>query len=360
MALKIIGMMLIAFFPVAAFPGPARTGTRKAVKWHPGHYALPFDQAMFAVNKESAAAERFERFVASLPDEITGVQGGAYWRMLEPEKDKYDFSLIEKQLRICARHKKYFFCTVSEKQFSGGLLPVPNYLLNDPEYRGGTAAFKDGRGSQARIWDPAVLARFNKLVAALGGRFDKEPYFEGIEFVETALNIDFSGQKFSPADYLGALKERLTAAKRAFPSSVVLQEVNWLPGAGRREMADFFRFCRETGAGAGGPDLIPDAERVQERPRIPAYEFFPEYAGKMPLASDVQSPQYQGRFGNKLIGALTPEGIYEMGVTTLKLNYIFWGVCDWNNTNFKFSKDVLPLLRRRKGGINTKRPANLN
>lgn len=346
------------FFPII-FLISNSLWAHKSIKWHPGHYALPLDHTFLTMNKNPAVAEKFELFVASLPVEIIGVQGGAYWSMLESEKDLYDFSLIKTQLQICAKYKKYFFCTISEKQFGAIKNPVPDYIVTDLEYHGGLAPFRDGHGSQARIWDPAVLNRFNKLISEIGKRFDQEPYFEGIEFVETSLNIDYNIERFDPADYITALKQRLASAKKAFPTSVVIQETNWLPGASKEQMADFFQFCKEEGVGIGGPDLIPDTERIPERPRIPAYEFFPKYAGEMPLASDVQSPQYQGYVGNKIIGTLTTEGIYDMGVNTLKLNYIFWGVCDWKNTNFTFSRDVIPYIKYMKGKINTKCPVNL-
>jgi endo-1,4-beta-xylanase len=60
--------------------------------------------------------------------------------------------------------------------------------------------------------------------------------------------------------------------------------------------------------------------------------------------------------GNKILGTFTPEGIYEMGVNTLKLNYIFWAVCEGKDKNFTFSHDVLPHLKRARGRTNTQRP----
>lgn len=325
---------------------PYPSGAQEYAKWHPGHYALYVDNSVLTADRVPAAAQAFERLVASLPDEIIGLQGGAYWAQLEPEKDRFDLSLIELQLRICARHHKRFFCTVSEKRWGDWISPAPEYLRTDPAYHGGVIRFRNSRGSQARLWEPAILERFNKLIAALGRRFDKEPYFEGIEFVETAADVDPAEANTTPTDYINALKCRLRAAKQAFPTTVVLQEINWLPGNDREQMADFFRFCRAAGVGIGGPDLIPDRQRAPQRPRIPAYEFFPQYAGQLPLASDVQEPQYLGHVGNKILGTLTPEGIYEMGVNTLKLDYFFWAVCDGKNQNFTFSHDVLPYLKR--------------
>ncbi len=334
---------------------------QEQAKWHPGHYALYMDRAFVEVPQSHAQyrelTERFERFVAALPDEIIGVQGPAYWGMLEPDKDRYDFSLVEEQLRIASKYGKRLFFTLSEKSFVEKRKPTPAYLESDPVYGGGVIRFENSRGSQARIWNPAVLERFNRLVVALGKRFDREPNFEGIEFVETALNVNLAQDKSSAAEYLDALKTRLIVAKKAFPLSVVLQETNWFPGHDqRRMMEDFFKFCFETGVGIGGPDLIPDAERAAERPRIPAYEFYPRYAGRMPLAADVQVPQYTGRMGDKKLGKLTASGIYDMGVNTLKLNYIFWAAYDTKDANFIFSKEVIPLLKEVHGRINENRP----
>ncbi len=329
-------------------------------KWHPGHYALVVDHALLAMTTDPAMATRAERLIAALPAEFIGVQGGAYWRNLEPEPNRYDFSVIEMQLRFCATYKKQFFCTVADKQFGNQPTPVPDYIINDPAYHGGLVPFKDGKGSQARIWDPAVLVRFNKLVAELGKRFDREPHFEGVEFIETALNIDASRERTTPEEYIAVLRQRLVAARAAFPTSVVLQETNWLPGTSQEQMGEFFRFCCEAGVGIGGPDLIPDAERAPERPRIPSYEFFPRHAGRMPLALDVQEPEYLGRVGNRNIGKLTPAGIFDMGVNRLKLNYIFWCVYDRPKANFTFSGGVVPYVIQKQGAINAGRPANLD
>jgi hypothetical protein len=76
----------------------------------------------------------------------------------------------------------------------------------------------------------------------------------------------------------------------------------------------------------------------------------------MPLACDVQEPEYLGHVGKKVIGKLTPEGIYDMGVNALKLNYIFWGVVEGSGKNFTFARDVLPYLNRVRGKINTRLP----
>ncbi len=329
-------------------------------KWNPGHYALPMDEAFFTLVENPGAARRFERLVASLPPEIVGVQGGAFWRQLEPREGVYDFRLVEAELAICARYRKHFFCTVSDRRYNAGTPPVPDYILLNPAFHGGIEPFASCAGSVVRLWDPAVMDRFNRLVTALGARFDREPYFEGVEFVETALPVNPAAARgLTNEAYIAGLKARLVNARAAFPASVVLQETNWL-APDDRALADFARFCVRAGVGMGGPDLIPDSERAAARPRIPAYGLFQRCAGRMPLGCDVQWPEFVGRTGNREIGRLTPGGIFAMGVDTLGLNYIFWGVCDGKGLNFTFRGGVLPLLKSRQGRINTARPANLS
>ena len=109
--------------------------------------------------------------------------------------------------------------------------------------------------------------------------------------------------------------------------------------------------------GIGGPDLVPDQGRNQARQRIPTYEFYPLYAGKMPLASNVEAPEYMTTLKSGMsFGDFTPESICNMGVSTLKLNYIFWYPCEWKSAKFTFSKDIIPYLKKMQWKINTDYP----
>lgn len=339
------------------------TADSHAVQWHPGHYVTP-NRSYLKMAHDRRVEETAEKLIASLPPTIVGVKGGAYWRNLETSEGVYDFTVIEKQLAMCARHHKYFLCAISERHFNPVEKPVPDYLY-EPKYRG-VATFPipqcGVRGSIARIWDPTVLDRFNRLVAELGKRFSREPFFEGIVFVETALNRGPSMTDLTLDSYVNALKSRLIHAKKAFPYSVVLQETNWLINglpSNKQSMADLVRFCHDIGAGISGPDLIPDRQRDPARPRCLAYEFYPQFAGRMPLGCNIEDPEYMGKVGSMHLGQLTPEGIYQMGMDTLKLNYFFWSLRDKPGDNFTFSGDVLPLLKKMEGKVHTTRPENL-
>jgi hypothetical protein len=336
-------------------------------KWHPGHYALVSEDRYRAMAKDPALAAEFEAWVASLPKGIVGVQGGAYWVDLEAGVGVYDFSLIEAQLEICQRRGKRLFCTIGEKIFNSDLDPAPAYIW---ERYQGIVPFTPARGSTARIWDPRVLAHFKGLLAALGARFDDEPYLEGIEFMETSFSCDPIAEKglgYDADDYVQAYKDMLLAARTAFPSTVIIQETNWLPYPAeelRAKMEGFFAYCESIGVGVGGPDLYPDSQRDARQNRVAAYEFFPRWAGRIPLASDVQRPQYEGKFwyDGELVslGSFTPQGILDMGIDTLKLNYIFWSRQDGDpSLRFEFKRDVIPTLERNHWPIHSAWPSAL-
>lgn len=364
-----VALVLVLVLTLLAASGLRSLGAEPSeIKWHPGHYVM-LNRSILRVAQDKSVEQQFDRFIALLPAEIVGLQGGAFWRNLEPQEGVYDFSVIEKQLKLCQKHGKRFFCTICERHFNAQEKPVPDYLYNDPKFGGGVAKFHEGKsktsGSIARFWDPVVLDRYTRLIAELGKRFDREPYFEGIEFIETAMIGGPAVPDLTLDTLMPALRARLIAARKAFPHCVVIQETNWLiNGVGdwasqKKAMADLFQFCYENGMGVGGPDLIPDSQRDPARPRILSYEYFPKYAGKMPLGCDVQKPQYMGRVGALKLGNFTPEGIRQMGLDTLKLNYFFWSTQDESGLRFTLSGDVLPMLKREGAKVNAELPENL-
>lgn len=333
-------------------------------KWHPGHYALVYDHRFLSMADNPGLILEFESWVASLPPEMKGIQGGAYWTNLETDKGVYDFRLIDIQLEICERYNKQLFCTVSEKQFNMPWSPAPEYISSEYD---GVVPMTPSNGQAARIWDPGVLERFCLLIDALGERYDDEAFFEGIEFIETSFSCDPAAEEargYGVNDYIGAYQTLLYRAKRAFPDSVVIQELNHLPSRGSDNeitMAEFAAFCDSIGVGIGGPDLFSDSQRNPAHNRIPSYEYFPSFSGKIPLASDVQYPEYAGTMwyhGKQTwFGNFTPQGMLDMGINTLKLNYIFWCAVEKDtNTRFGFTSDVIPALQKNNWPIHTAWP----
>jgi len=317
-------------------------------KWNPGHYILPTSEEDL---------NEIELILANSENHIIGIQGYLLWRDLETEKDIYNFSKIEELLEFVKKYDKQLIMQISDSTFKPEEKAVPDYLYEDPIYNGGVQLkIPEPRGEVSRIWDPVVNERFIKLLQELGKKFDSEDNFEGIVFEESALGIDTKNTPdFSWEAYANGLISRNKAATEAFPNSIVIQYMNWGPD----EFLNYvIQNLYQVGAGMGGPDLVPDEGRYPTKARIPAYDYYPLYAGKMPLGTAVQTPNLMRDDINKK-GHFTLDGFWDMGLNTLKLNYIFWAFVEQPWYKFSFTNDILPYINEREGNINDDYPENM-
>ncbi len=69
--------------------------------------------------------------------DIAGGQIIYSWNQLEPEKDKYDFLKIERDLAIVKILHKKLWVSIDDLNFSLEWKNIPNYLSQDPIYGGG-------------------------------------------------------------------------------------------------------------------------------------------------------------------------------------------------------------------------------
>ena len=237
------------------------------------------------------------RRILERPD-IGGVQIVYNWRQLEPEKGKYDFSEIEKDLATAESLKKKFFIQVQDRFFEPTARNVPDYLMSDPAYGGGLAPQFDnpgenkpvGYGWVAMQWNQAVRGRHQKLLEALASSFDGRIY--GINLPETS--IDLSSKKppigFSCDAYFNAEMENLAFARKAFSKSKVVQYVNFWPCEWNNDhqyMSRIFAYAAKSNVGLGGPDIVPGRKGQMKN----SYPFFNQYKGKLAFVGmAVQEP----------------------------------------------------------------------
>src|SRR5947208_12508127 len=66
-----------------------------------------------------------------------GAQLKYTWRELEPGKDDYDFSAIQRDLTFLKSKGKKLFVQLQDASFDPSIVNVPRYLLNDARYNGG-------------------------------------------------------------------------------------------------------------------------------------------------------------------------------------------------------------------------------
>jgi len=286
-----------------------------------------------------------------------GAQVAYSWRQLEPQKDQYDFSAIREDLAFLTSKGKKLFVQLQDTTFNESRIPVPRYLLNEPQYNGGADKqyrVKDSDeehavvdGWMVRRWDPAVQERLHKLLVALGKEFDGR--IEGINFAETSAGFGESGRLFpkgfSFQTYRDAIITNMKALRQAFPKSVVIQYANFMPGEWRATPAEdkgylraVYKAARELKVGVGGPDLLPYRPAQLKT----SYPLIREVAAAVPVGIAVQDGNYEDR-DPKTEKPITISALLNFATDDLKVNYIFW--CTQEPY---YSEQLVPFLRRLK------------
>jgi len=231
------------------------------------------------------------------PD-IDGAQIVYSWKSLEPSKDHYDFSQVEKDLRFLDGLNRKLFIQLQDRFFEIGHKNIPQYLQTEPVYGGGLVPQVDnpgegkpeGYGWATQQWNPAVRERFQRLLAALAEKFDGR--LMGINLPETAVGVDTKNDKtgFTCEKYFAAELENAKFARKAFAKSHVVQYMNFWPCEWENDqkfMSRGFAFAMENGIGLGGPDIVPNKKPQMKN----SYPFFHQYKGKLSLvAMAVQEP----------------------------------------------------------------------
>ena len=282
-----------------------------------------------------------------------GAQLKYTWRELEPEKDKYDFGAIRKDLAFLTSKGKKLFIQLQDASFSQKYILVPKYLQSD-EYHGGIAPQyepKDGNeddppihGWVARRWDKAVQIRFQKLLEALGKEFDGK--IEGINLPETSIGFGETGKLFpegySPEIYRDAVITNMRALKKAFPKSVVIQYANfmpgeWLPETDKSLLRTVYKQAGAMGVGVGGPDLLPFSRGQNNH----SYPLIKAAAETIPTGIAVQDGNYSA-VDAKTGKRLSIAELLAFAKDQLKVDYVFW--C---TEEPYYSKELIPFMNRR-------------
>lgn len=273
------------------------------------------------------------------------------WRDFEPEKGKYDFSILKNDYKYLKRYGKKLFIQLQDVTFNPKYKAVPDYILTT-EYDGGAVVqYNDDKytkpaGWVAKRWNKKVRERFSLLMQALGEKFDGK--IEGINLQETAIEIKDSS--FSEIDYIGGLKENMLALKKAFPTSITMIYANftpgeWLPWEDKGYLRGIYQYGEQIGVGLGGPDLM-----VKEKGQLNhALAMMHEGHYTVPLGIAIQDGNYIGETGdidevmkNKAHPNIVPL-LYAFAKDFLRINYMFWA-----NEEPYFKTDVLSCFSNDK------------
>ena len=267
------------------------------------------------------------------------------WRELEPEKGKYDFSIIQQDYAYLKTFNKKLFITLQDVTFNFKRKAVPDYTLT-AEYDGGAVMQfnNDGKpgGWVAKRWNKKVRERFAQLLHALGKAFDGK--IEGINLQETSIEVKDSS--FSDSDYVTGVKENMLALKQTFPKSITMIYANfmpgeWLPGNDKGYLRSIYQYGEQIGVGLGAPDLMVTRKGQLNHPLAMMHES----RFTVPLGIAVEDGNYIGETGDavedttKLHVNIVPL-LHAFAKDFLKVTYMFW-----SNQEPYFSKDVLRCFR---------------
>jgi hypothetical protein len=288
-----------------------------------------------------------------------GAQITYSWKQLERGKDEYEYDDIDADLKILKAHNMKLWIQLQDATFMPNRQAVPAYIMKGKEYHGGANPQYNEEdkidGWVARRWDPAVQARFHRLIAKLAERYDG--VIAGINLQESAIGISEDGIERAPGfTYLGyrdAIKRNMLALKKAFRTSVVMQYVNFMPGESLPQidkglLKSLFDYGEEIEVAVGAPDLMPKKPYQQAH----AYKFMQEKkkTGKLTLGIAVQDGNYFGETGKAQPkpGEAWPDIVPELAnyaKETLGASYVFWSIQEPY-----FSQNVIPFFSREAGG----------
>jgi hypothetical protein len=267
------------------------------------------------------------------------------WVQMEPEKGKYDFSIIKEDYNYLLSHGKKLFIQLQDATFDPKYVGIPGYLLTSEFDGGSTPQFNDNGeavGWVAKRWNPKVRERFALLLEALGKEFDGK--VEGINLQESAIDVKSEiDTTFSPGRYAESLKINMLALMKAFPKSITMQYANfmpgeWLPLEDKGYLRSIYNYGQEIGVGLGGPDLM-----VKQRGQLNhTIAMMHEAKFTVPLGIAIQDGNYIGETGNTSL-VTDRENIvpllHAFAKDFLKVKYMFWAYQEPY-----FSKDVIPCF----------------
>lgn len=263
---------------------------------------------------------------------ISGVQIVYNWKLLEPQKDNYNFEPIEKDLNITKKMNKKLFIQIQDRFFEPHAKYVPSYLMVESIYGGGITDQLDNPGNNkimvtgwvALQWNQSVRLRYQKLIKALADKFDGKVY--GINLPETAIDIKQKHNTgFTCDKYFDAVLENISITKKYFKHSYVVQYVNFFPCEWDNDhnyMGRLFKYAKNNNIGLGGPDIVPYKKAHMKN----SYPFFHKYKDKLALvAMAVQEPTMT-YINPETKKPFTKDEFIDFAVNYLGSNIIFWNL----------------------------------
>lgn len=316
-------------------------------KWHPGHYTYAWGNTAEALAQPG----------------LVGMHLRFPWRTLEPVAGQYQFGAIRAALAQAKAAGRVVSLAVEDKSWNAPSMTtarcVPDDLLTAANAEGGAAVVQTGTGGYqctAKRWVPAVAARWDALLMALGAAFDADPALAMVQDTESAGNV-FAPVAVQPL-YCARLKTVAAVFARAFPTTPWAMSLNWgvQPEACR---TDLVQTISTLGGGLTHPDSPPPkgVGDLFER-------FFTDFKGRI-VSAPLQEMSFvsgSGHISQYDCGGrpcVWSDMLTNMG--RMGAQFVYWNKAGWGATapQFDFKRDMLPLLQARGFPVVRECPANI-
>lgn len=238
-------------------------GSAGAIKWHPGVYV--WTSGTQGCDSATTSADFAVLDSISADTQIQGIELKIWWDCLEGNTEgsyAAGFALIDSylaKLASLAVPKRLLLNVESEEYFSGSGCPnddhAPNYLAS----QGLTVHCSSTSRWSVALWNVNGMQKMINLSNAYAARYDGNPLFEMFTPIEqTALAINGNG--YSDSAWSTQLKRFYASAKTAWTHTLLRDPANYL-GADS-DIRGLIDASRGQGVITGGPDNVPDADRV--------------------------------------------------------------------------------------------------
>ncbi len=302
-------------------------------RWHPGHYVH--------VDIEAISTPMTIGLILARQPLLRGIKRGYRWNDMERSRDSYDFSAIDRDIRLMRAWGKQLVIQIEIKAFRPGESALPTYILQDPQYKDGIYVNVKGALNPA-VWNPKMQDRVRVLYRALAMRFADELTVEAVVTAETAITADINSLTAKPPfterlhaeAWLALAKEFRTYA----PRLTIIQYTNVLGDA----LDWFVKELRNSGIGFGGPDVFIEDTWLSEN----VYKYYEKMSGEVPIGVGVEWEDYDHK---RHLGPVDPPAIkdlYKLARDHLKANYIFWTLRGYRDPKERYFQNVIEFLDR--------------
>jgi hypothetical protein len=326
-------MKRFAFAALAALGLAATMPAQADVKWHPGHY--------LTLDANSPMSTHFKNIdeiggVAA----IKGVQLRLWWAQWETSKGVYNYALIDSYINKLKSMPtpKRLVVRIEDRRYGTSKTGIlPGYLLTESTYKGGLVATK--YGYVARIWEQPMMDRLIAAGRAMGARYDKNPYFEGLALEETAIPFSTVPSSYSPTVLRDQLIRFAAQVRPVMPQTNLFFNTNYLSTVS--VMDSLIQKMLPYSIGVGGPNVFADMTKLTHGQKVWIGQTGANYRGRLAIGNGVENVELGGGYGN-----YTPKQLGDFAYQKLGVTHMFWPRNEWNGTSAqRWSTGILPYLK---------------